>query len=65
MHDDFRPLHIIVKEIKLYTDYIFLANNKELLKQIEIWKKIEDLFNEKFNKRELYNKPTYNENIKT
>ena len=30
-----------------------LANNKEFLKYIEIWNKIKDLFNEKFNKRGL------------
>ena len=29
-----------------------LANNKEFLKYIEIWNKIESLFNEKFDKEE-------------
>ena len=37
-----------------------LANNKEFLKYIEIWNQIKDLFNEKFNKRRLHNKPAYN-----
>ena len=38
----------------------FLDNNKELLKYIEIWNKMKVLFNEKFNKRALCNKPVYN-----
>ena len=60
-HDDFRPMCIIIKEIKLYTDPInILGNNKEFLKYIEIWKKIDALFNEKHNKRGLYNKPASN-----
>ena len=43
-----------------------LANNKEFLRFIEIWNKIESLFNKKFNKRGLYNRPVYNnESIKT
>ena len=43
-----------------------LANNKECLKYNEIWNKIVDLFNEKFNKRERYNRAVYNnEYIKT
>ena len=43
-----------------------LANNKEFLKCIEIWNKIVDLFNEKFNRRGVYNKPVYdNEYIRT
>ena len=57
----FRPLHIIIENIKLYTDrMIFLANDNELLKYIEIWNKIEALFNKKFNKKRLYSKPIYN-----
>ena len=33
-----RPLHIIIKDIKLYTSHIdVLANDNELLKYIEIW----------------------------
>ena len=57
----FKPLCIIIKEIKLYTDHInILANNKEFLKYIEIWNKIESLFNAKFNKRGFYNRPVYN-----
>ena len=45
-----RPLHIINKNIKLHTDRMnVLANDNELLKYIEIWNKIEALFNEKFN----------------
>ena len=47
---DFIPLCIIIKEVKLYNDHSnILANNKEFLKYIEIWYKIEALFNEKFN----------------
>ena len=42
-----------------------LIDNKEFLKYVEIWNKIADLFNEKFNKRKLYNKPTHNEHIRT
>ena len=58
----FRPLHIIIKKIKLYTNQMnVLANHKKLLKYIEIWDKIVDLFNKKNNKRVLYN----NECIKT
>ena len=57
----FRPIQIIIKERKLYTDYINIsANNKEFLKYIQIWNKIKDLFNEKFNKIGLYNKPVFN-----
>ena len=37
-----------------------LADNEELLKYIEIRNKIEALFNKKFNKRRLYNRPVYN-----
>ena len=63
----FKPLHTILKDTKLYTNHInVLANNNELLKYIEIWNKIESLFNKKFNKKGLYSKPTYiNESIKT
>ena len=57
----FRPLHIIIKDIKLYTNHMnVLANDNELLKYIEIWNKIEYLFNKKFNKKEFYSKPTFN-----
>ena len=56
-----RPLHIIIKNIKLYTDRMnVLANDNELLKYTEIWNKIEALFNKKFNKKGFYSKPTYN-----
>ena len=41
-----RPLHIIIKNIKLYIDHMnVLATDNELLKQVEIWNKIEALFN--------------------
>ena len=57
----FRPLHIIIKNIKLYTDSMnALPNGNELLKYIEIWNKIEALFNKKFNKKRFYSKPIYN-----
>ena len=38
-----------------------LRNNKELLKYIEIWDKIVDLFNKKHNERVLYNNTIYND----
>ena len=61
----FRLLHTIIKKIKLYTNHInVLADNKELLKYIEIWDKIVDLFNKKHNKSVLYNNIIYNECIK-
>ena len=57
LSNDFRPLCIIIKEIKLYTDH---------MKYTEIWNKIVNLFYEKFNKRGLYNNPTHNnEHIET
>ena len=47
----FRPLHIIIKNIKLYANLInVLAIDNELLKYIEIWNKIKDLLNKR-----LYN----------
>ena len=47
----FRPLHIIITKIKLYTSHVnVLAGNKELLKYIEIWDKTVDLFHKKHNK---------------
>ena len=51
-----RPLHIIIIEnIKLYTDHMdVLTNDNKLLKYVEIWNKIEVLFNKKINK------PVYN-----
>ena len=52
-----RPLHIIIKDIKLYTNHMsVLANDDELLKYIEIWCEIESLFN----KKGFYCKPTCN-----
>ena len=61
LSDSFRPLHITIKNIKLYTDRMnVLANDNELLKYIEIWNKIEALFNKKFNKKGFYSKLTYN-----
>ena len=43
-----------------------LANDIELLEYIEIWNKIEPLFNKKFNKRGFHSKPTYyNKYIRT
>ena len=43
------------------------ADNDELLKYIEIWNKIEALFDKKINKKGLYNRLVYNNNkyIKT
>ena len=58
----FRPLHIIVKYIKLYTNHMnVLANDNELLKYIKIWNKTETLLN----KKRFHNVPVYNEYIKT
>ena len=37
-----------------------LADNKEFLKHTEIWNEIKSLFNKKFNKKGLYNRPVYN-----
>ena len=57
----FGPLHIIIKNVKLYTDRMnVLASDNELLKCTEMWNKIETLFNKKFNKRRYYSKPVYN-----
>ena len=57
----FRPLHIAIKNITLYTDHMnVLANDNELLKYTELWKKIEALFNKKFNKKGFCSKPVYN-----
>ena len=39
-----RPLHIIIKNIKFYTDHAF---DKGVLKYVEVWNKIEALFNKK------------------
>ena len=62
-----KPLHIIIKDIKLYTnDMDILANDNELLKYIEIWSKIEVLLNRvALNKKVFYSKPVYNEYINT
>ena len=57
----FKPLHIIIKDIKLYTNHMnVLGNDNELLKYMEIWNKIEPLFKKKFNRKGFYSKPTYN-----
>ena len=46
LNGSLRPLHIIIKNIKLYTDRMdVLANDDELLKYAEIWNKIESIFN--------------------
>ena len=59
------PFHIIIKDIKWYTNHMnVLANDDELLKNIEIWNKIEALLNRKFNKKRFYSKPVYNEHRK-
>ena len=48
----FKPLHIIIKDIKLYTNHMnVLANDNELLKYIEIWNKIEFLSNKNLIKK--------------
>ena len=61
LNGSFKPLYITIKNIKLYTNHMYvLANDNELLKYIEIWNKIKTLFNKKFNKKVFYSKPTYN-----
>ena len=72
LNGGFKPLHIIIKDIKLYTNHMnILASDNELLKCIEILNKIEALFNgvalnKKFNKKGFHSKPVYNnEYIKT
>ena len=67
----FRALYIIIKKIKLYTNHMnVLADNGKVLKCIEIWDKIEVLFNKKFNNTPVYNdkyiktkRSPYNENF--
>ena len=65
-----RPLHIIIKNIKFYTDHVnVLAFDKGVLKYVEVWNKIEALFNKKINKLVCNNKyintkiNPYNENF--
>ena len=54
----FRPLYIIIKKIKLYTNHMnVLADNGEVLKCIEIWDKID---NDKYIKTK---RSPYNENF--
>ena len=54
-----RPLHIIIKNVKLYTNHMnVLADDNELLKYVEIWNKIKALLNKR-----MYNIPVYNEYI--
>ena len=62
-----KPLHIIIKDIRLYTnDMDVLANDNELLKDIEIWNKTEVLLNRvALNKKGFYSKPACNEYINT
>ena len=56
----FRPLHIIIKNTRLYTNHMnVLANDNESLKYIKIWSKIKALL-----KKTLYNRPVYNKYIK-
>ena len=57
-----RPLYIIIKNIKLYTNHMdFLSyEHNELLKYVEIWNKTNALLN-----KSLYNIPVYNEYIET
>ena len=41
LNGDLRPLHIIIKDIQLYTDHMnILVDDNELLKYIKIWNKI-------------------------
>ena len=52
-----RPLRVIIKNIKLYTNHMnVLADDNELLKYVEKWNKIKILLNKRF-----YNIPVYNE----
>ena len=53
----FKPLYMTIKNIKLCTNnMIVFANDNELLKYIEIWNKIEALFNKNFNKKRFHSK---------
>ena len=67
LNGGFKPLYITMKNIKLYTNHInVLANDNEFFKYIEIWNKIESLFNKKINKKRFVSKPVYdNKHIKT
>ena len=56
-----RRLHIIIKDIEFYANHMnVLANDNELLKDIETWNRTEALFNKKFNKKGFLIKPIYN-----
>ena len=57
LNGGFKPLYITIKNIELYTNRMdVLVNDNELLKCIEIWKKIEALFNKiASSKRGLHN----------
>ena len=66
-HEYFGPFHIIIKDIQLYTNHMnVLVDDNELLKYIEIWNKIEALFNKTFNNKGFHSKPIdNNEYMKT
>ena len=61
-----RPLHIIIKDLKLYTNHMnVLANDNQLLKYIEIWNKIVVLFNGvALNKKGFHSDPAHNNEYK-
>ena len=64
----FNSLHIVIKNIKLYTNHmnvLAIKRAKELLEYIKIWDKFVDLFNKKHNKKVLYYNTICNECIKT
>ena len=62
LNGSYKPLCIVIRNTKLHTNNMnVLANDNELLKYIEIWNKIEALFNEiTLNKRGFHSALTHN-----
>ena len=61
LNGGFKPLYISIKNIETYTNRMYvLANDNELLKYIEVWNKIEALFNKKFNRKSFHSDPAHN-----
>ena len=67
LSNDFKPLCINIKNIKLYTNRMnVLANDNELLRYIEVWNKIGTLFNEvTLDKKRFHCGPMHNKCIRT
>ena len=62
LSNGFKPFYINIKNIKLYANRMdVLANDNKLLKYIEIWNKIESLYNEvTLNKKGFHCDPIHN-----